>query len=335
MAFLLNNDTQAYIPLAPHHTFGRLGNRVNTVLDKPYISKLHTTIEWRNARWSIKNLGRNGTLVNGTPLLPGEMRALKKGDHIHFAEPNDPAFEVIDLSAPCDILWPLNNQTIPRPINLDRYHLLPDENAPSLTVFQDNQQWFVEPLQHQADDMARPLQAGEIIQVEDTQWQFIPADIYDPTEAKARSHDALPNFEFVFELSQDEESTQLTLKAASQKIDLGVRTHHYLLLQLARHRAHDQASGLSDIELGWVYTEELIKELGLDETHANIQIFRARKQLSEALPHLNIQRDLIHRRGGKLRFGCDKFTIYKSGQLHLQSPRGHEAQPQNKTVLSL
>lgn len=335
MAFLLDTGTQHYIPLAPHHTFGRLENRVDTLLHNPYISKLHTTIEWRDQQWLIKNLGRNGTLVNGNLLAENQSLALTLDDEIHFAEPNDPPFIVKDLNAPCDMLWPHEQQGVPTPISLDRYHLLPNENTPEATLFLDNQQWFLEPIKQRGDDGPTELHSGEIIELAGQSWQLLRADVYGPTEARARHNQGLGDFEFIFDLSQDEESTHLTLALAEQQIDLGIRSHHYLLLQLARHRCMDCEQGIAEAERGWLYTEQLMKELGLDETHINIQIFRARKQFSDALPNVNIQHDLIERRGGKLRLGCDKAVMYKGGHLTCQSSLCHYEDSLNRHTLNI
>src|SRR5690606_2633313 len=98
-------------------------------------------------------------------------------------------------------------------------------------------------------------------------------------------------------------------------IDLAVRTHHYLLLQLARHWAEDSARGLDHQSRGWTYAEQLAAELGLDSTHMNIQIYRARKQLADSLPNNCGHQDLLERSGGKIRFGGEKFKIFKGSAL--------------------
>ncbi|HEX7763134.1 MAG TPA: FHA domain-containing protein, partial [Cellvibrio sp.] len=153
---------------------------------------------------------------------------------------------------------------------------------------------------------------GDLVQFASGHWQFVRAQIYGPTEVKSARH--INDFEFVFNMSLDEETTQLELHQ-QQVLDLAVRTHHYLLLQLARHRCEDAARGLDSKSQGWVYAEQLAAELGLDSTHMNIQIFRARKQLADVLPDALGQQCLLERRGGKIRFGCEKFKIYKGDQL--------------------
>jgi pSer/pThr/pTyr-binding forkhead associated (FHA) protein len=319
MAFLFDSSAETFFPLAPHHTFGRLATSVDTHIDKPYVSKLHAAIEWDGAHWRIKNLGLNGTHINSQTLQQGESCALHVGDEIRFAEPNDPGFTVLDLTAPADMLWPLDTTNLPHPIMLNRYHLLPNEQAPELALFFQDQQWHLEPLIQHQEQTSHKLQSGDLVQFNNSHWQLIRTQIYGPTEARVHLADSVSAFEFLFDLSLDEESTQLELQLEQTKIDLGVRSHHYLLLQLARHRANDIARGIDHSSQGWVYADQLAAELGMDNTHMNIHIFRARKQIADALPNTQTQACLLERRGGKLRFGCDKFKIFKGGQLVVES----------------
>lgn len=320
MAYLLDVAAETYFPLAPHHTFGRLATSVDTHIDKPYISKLHAAIEWNGSHWRLKNLGLNGTWVNGTALGQGDVRDLNINDQIQLAEQTDLGFTVMDLAPPADMLWPLN-QPLGQiaPIYLSRYHLLPDTDQPELALFYNEQtnQWHQEALHQQSEHEQPELNDGDLVQFNNSHWQFVHAQIYGPTEAKASRH--INDYEFVFTMSQDEETIQLELHHQNT-LDLAIRTHHYLLLQLARHRALDAERGLDGKSQGWVYADQLAAELGIDGTHINIQIFRARKQLADNLPDTQGQQCLLERRGGKIRFGCEKFKIYKGEQLTLASP---------------
>lgn len=320
MAYLLDQSTNTCFPLAPHHTFGRLANSVDRLIDKPYISKLHAAIEWTGSHWCLKSLGLNGTWINGSHLNQGDSRDLHIHDDIHFAEIGDPGFTVADLTPPCDMLWPMD-QTLDqlKPIPLSRYHLLPDTNNPELALFLDDstQLWYSEALNQEQDPEPRKITDGDQLEFGGIRWQFVQVQIYGPTEAKSSHH--LNDYRFIFHLSLDEETTQLELHH-QQTLDFGARTHNYLLLQLARHRAEDVARGLDGESQGWVYVDQLAAELGLDITHLNIQIFRVRKQLADNLPNVLSQQSLIERRGGKLRFGCDKVTVYKGAKLILNLP---------------
>lgn len=324
MAYIFDTATQTYIALAPHHTFGRLVNGVDTHIDKPYISKLHAAIEWSGKEWRIKNLGLNGTWVNGVNLSANEAIPLNINDELHFAELTDPSFNVKDLYPPADMLWPLDvpANAKPQPVYLSRYHLLPDAITPELALYFDEQtqQWQLEMLTSQQEHHTHPLNDGDLVQLGDQHWQLMRAQVYGPTEAHAFPMQQLSDMEFVFNLSLDEESTQLELVNGQQKVDLAVRNHHYLLAQLARHRAADAAKGLDGKSQGWVYTDILANELGLDGTHMNIYIFRLRKQIADSLPAMLGLQSLLERRGGKIRFGCEKFKIYKGEALTTESP---------------
>lgn len=324
MAYIFDTAAQIYIALAPHHTFGRLANSVNTHIDKPYVSKLHAAIEWSGKDWRIKNLGLNGTWVNGVKLSTNESVALNQNDELHFAELADPAFRVSDLYPPADMLWPLDilPDNKPDPVYLTRYHLLPDAITPELAVYFDEQrqQWHLETLTSEQEHHIHPLNDGDLVQLGNQHWQLVRAQIYGPTEVHAFPMQQLSDMEFIFNLSLDEESTQLELINGQQKVDLAVRNHHYLLAQLARHRAADAARGLDNKSRGWIYTDVLASELGLDTTHMNIYIFRLRKQIADSLPTILGLQHLLERRGGKIRFGCEKFKIYKGEALTTASP---------------
>lgn len=320
MAYILDIATNRLLPLAAHHTFGRLAASVDTCINKPYVSKLHAAIEWNGYQWRVKHLGLNGTWVNGVAVPQGETRELAINDLIHIAEQNDPGFLIRDLSPPTTILWPLDiPEEQAKPIALERYHLLPDNQSPEIAIYIDegDQEWYLEIIN--AEHQRQQLQTGDTVDFNHTQWQFIRPQVYGPTEARVQTALPITEFQFVFNLSLDEETTQLELRHSSQQIDFAVRTHHYLLLQLARHRAEDAARGLDIKSQGWVYADHLAAELGLDSTHMNIQIFRARKQLADLLPGTREHNCLLERRGGKIRFGCDKFTIYKGDKLTLSS----------------
>jgi hypothetical protein len=241
-----------------------------------------------------------------------------------LAELSDPGFKVINLNPPADLLWPMEIPigTTPQPIYLSRYHLLPDAQSPELALYFDEQlkEWQLERLNSQQEHTSYSLSDGDLVQVGSSHWQLMRAQVYGPTEAHAYQVQQLNDVEFVFNLTIDEESTQLELITQQKKVDLEVRNHHYLLAYLARQRAADAARGLDDKSQGWVYTDQLAGDLGLDETHVNVYIFRLRKQIADSLPAILGQQHLLERRGGKIRFGCNKFKIYKGATLTLESP---------------
>lgn len=324
MSYIYDIKSQAYIPLAAHHTFGRLASSVNTHIDKPYISKLHAAIEWNGSQWRVKNLGLNGSWLNGKELPPNESTALAINDVLHFAKLSDPGFEIIDLTPPTDMLWPLETQQLAKenlPIYLSRYHLLPDSQTPELAVYLDEetQTWHTETVTAHMEQSSRVLEDGDVLHINNIPWQFIRAKVYGPTEIHLDKVQKLTSMAFIFSLSLDEETTHLELKNGDHNIDLGVRSHHYMLVQLIRHHAEDVKRGLDAKSQGWIYTEQLAHELGLDVTHLNIHIFRLRKQFSDSLPNTVNMQYLLERRGGKIRFGCSNYKIYKGATLTTES----------------
>ncbi|MFT4926057.1 MAG: hypothetical protein ACI8WB_002155 [Phenylobacterium sp.] len=122
-------------------------------------------------------------------------------------------------------------------------------------------------------------------------------------------------FTFTFELSADEEATWLEVSHGEVLTDLGVRSHHYLTLNLARYRAQNMAEGLPLGSQGWVDAQMLAKALGIDLRHLNIQVYRARHQFSAKLKGDEHLPELIERRAGKVRFSPTYFKIIKGGEL--------------------
>ncbi|MCW9001005.1 MAG: hypothetical protein OQK04_20000, partial [Kangiellaceae bacterium] len=123
---------------------------------------------------------------------------------------------------------------------------------------------------------------------------------------------SLDELSFIFNVSGDEESTQLILKTSDQSIDLKVRSHHYLTLNLARKRVEDIKNGLNKEQQGWVFCDQLSQDLGIELSHFNIQIHRARKQFSDSLNNLHLDQ-LFERQSGKIRLGSQNIFIEKAG----------------------
>jgi hypothetical protein len=91
----------------------------------------------------------------------------------------------------------------------------------------------------------------------------------------------LDRFTLSFSVARHEEFVRLALSddVEGRTMDLGGRAHHYLLLTLARHRLADAEAGIPDTSCGWVYADDLARDLFLDATAVNLQVFRARRLL--------------------------------------------------------
>ena len=118
-----------------------------------------------------------------------------------------------------------------------------------------------------------------------------------------------------FVVSLNEEHVTLTLSAGQQLINLGERTHHYSLLLLARQRLHDARRGLDPSSQGWIEAERLAHSLGIDASHLNIHIFRARNQFKQAFAGLESPLDIIERRRCEVRFAALSFQIVRGSHV--------------------
>lgn len=126
----------------------------------------------------------------------------------------------------------------------------------------------------------------------------------------------IDSIQLQFQVSHDEE--HVTLRAElddGRRIDFGERIHHYLLLTLARQRSQDWHQGFDEATQGWLEMEALCGMLGMDASHVNIQIHRARKQLKGLLSGSVDADDLIERRVGSLRLRSRRFRIYRGSRL--------------------
>ena len=152
-----------------------------------------------------------------------------------------------------------------------------------------------------------PLTNGDIIRHDRGLWQFFCDDPVDVTLTKK----IVKEIRFHFHVSMDEEHVFLRIQSDEDTIDLGERAHHYMLLTLARQRLKDAEEGLDQETQGWIETDRVADMLGIDPSHLNIQIYRSRKQINDALSELQNPPHVIERRFGGLRFGYTGFQIMR------------------------
>jgi len=317
MATLINNQTKQSCLLQPHHSFGRLQSSVNTLISDAYISKVHAFIEWNGEHWLLRDVSSNGTWLNGNKLAIEHVAQLNAGDVISFASKSSNAFTVSDIKPPCDCLVPVEHNS--QAIELEFCHLIESKKSQPMVLSYNNQtySWWQEVLD---DNLNQPITTSELsdqalLTVDGLTWQLqINRSIAD-TQILRPTVTSLDELTFHFQTSLDEETTQLNMQSGEQAIDLLVRSHHYLTLTLARQRAKDMEAGLDDSEQGWMYAEHLVKDLGIDASHLNIQIYRIRKQFVDALNNSCESSNIIERNAGKLRLASKSFQIVKGDKL--------------------
>lgn len=348
MAYLFNQQTQARCYLYAHHSFGRFAYSVDTLITSPQVSKIHAIIEWKHQQWTIRDLSSNGTWLNNKKLIKEQPQPLKLNDDICFADNEQLTFQVKELSPPVDQLLPVieqgsdaknAEQSSISAITLQPYHLLPNEEKPEVALIMNQYtgQWRIEHI-NEPQLEPRLLQEGDVVEVANHRWQLQLSHLENNTEMTSGNRLNIDDLTCIFELSLNEEITKLKVKSPHTVTDLHTRSHHYLTLSLARYRVEDAEKALPVAEQGWVNTERLLRDLGVDMAHLNIQIHRSRKQFADTLTTVNNADNIIERQLRQVRFACPTFEIYKGHKLESAlAPASTVTQsnelPNNKEVL--
>ncbi|ATC93915.1 FHA domain-containing protein [Pseudoalteromonas tunicata] len=304
MANLQNQVTLQNVILLSQHIFGRHPSTSHTVIKDIRISRNHATIFWDGVEWLLQDASTNGCFINEIRLQPNTKHRLHLGDVIHFATLESEGWEVTDTSEPKDILVPINSGL--NVIELDRLIVLPSEDAPEVTLYlSPNGHWVCE-----TNSGISVLQSGDVINTQYQKWRYIEAKISDET-AKVEAIDmpSSPQVGIYFDVSQNEEHVGLKFLVDNFEYDLGQRSHHYLLLVLARKRLEDKNAGVIESEQGWLDKDLVSKMIGQSEAHLNIQIHRFRKQLISMLPKSSCLPQAVERRTGEMRFAFESVEI--------------------------
>ena len=279
MAQILDTSTNLKYPVRAHHTLGRSAEKVDTAVAGDMVSRIHAALEWNGQNWSLRDLSRNGTWLRDTRVSPKETVPLSVGEDLHFGHPGGPAWQLVEDSPPRSLLVGITPDTAT--LELSPYLFLPNDEEPRMVVTysSERQCWF----RQSVTDSSRPevedaLLHREVLTCADKQWRVFLADSADATKQQVQEKQ-LDEFEFVFDLSLDEENTGLRLEHQhrQQAVNLGERSHHYLLLHLARQRAVEASRGLDQRSQGWIDSEQLARDLGVDMSHINILNFSCAK----------------------------------------------------------
>jgi hypothetical protein len=316
MAILKNTRTQESIHLRVQHTFGRQPETCATLLDQSDVSRLHAVIGWDGDHWLLKDSSSNGTYRNGKRQKPGINHRLQRHDLIQFGGTHADNWEVISLAPPQSQLIPVSDEG--PTIELDLIAVLPSEDNPEVTLYKDDEgQWLCE------SPMGTViLHSGDLVGTQHQTWRFLDGK---PTAKTSTNEPPKPpsNIQFEFDVSQNEEHVSLQLIVDNDTVHLGERSHHYLLLVLARQRLEDKRQGVANTEQGWLDKAVLMDMLGLEESHINIQIYRFRKQLVGIYPGAYILHNAIERRPGELRFASSALVIRGGMTLTTGAQRKH------------
>jgi hypothetical protein len=260
--------------LEPEHLVGR--SAVCALhLDERYISAQHALLRYSRDAWQLKDLGsRNGTFLDGAPVKPGEERSASVGSKIAFGK-LDQEWELVDASPPEVMAVPIEGG---EPVLLQgEFMALPSNDDPRATIYRLEGSWVLEP----QDEPVAPIRNLQVFDVAGRAWRFCCPDTSVPTSLDMPGADLrVPELRLAFSVSRDEEHVQLQLTCTDTTIDMGTRSHNYLLLTLARRRAADAAQGLEAPNCGWINLDELAHDPAMAPPQLNIDVFRIRRQFA-------------------------------------------------------
>jgi pSer/pThr/pTyr-binding forkhead associated (FHA) protein len=315
----LNNESAGLSYLNAYHCFGRSTTNADTVINAPEVSRMHAVIEWADVQWLIRDISSNGTWLNGKKLFKDIPQRLKVKDKIHFAKAQECIFIVQELTPPQNMLFAveqLADNTVQAPIILKDYNLLPSEECPEITLFyvHSKNQWYKEYLDDEAG-VAYLVTNLDLLNFADQNWQIKLNSPTEKTAYLAKPRLLADQIKYFFNLSQDEETTELTISTNDGDVFLRDRAHHYLTLSLARNRNEDAKKGIDEYNQGWRLRETIAKELGEDLQFVNTHIFRAKRQLVSMLNSSCDGDVLIETKGKKIRFAGSSYRIYQGNKL--------------------
>src|SRR5262245_37654501 len=309
MGLLVRTTTGERCLLETEHLVGR-SSRAALQLDDAFVSSQHALVRWVGDGWEIKDLAsRNGTAVDGAPLPSGQPMRLRAGMTVSFGNAEQ-TWTVVDDSPPRASVVPLDPGGEAIFMDGDVLALPSQDDVQATVIHAIDGSWKLE-----RQDATEPLASGQVFEVDGHRFRFTTPGIATDTSTLTSTDQAARAFRLQhvgleFEVSRDEEHVKIHVERGSEKVDLGARSHNYLLLLLARERLAELAEGVAEPACGWVDQERLLRDLRTRPERLNIDIFRIRKQFGAAgiLDAANI----VERRPGtkQLRIGVSRIAIH-------------------------
>lgn len=256
--------------LEPEHLVGRTAH-CSLLLGHAYISGQHALIRWTGRAWEALDRGsRNGTFLNGVALGVGHGHELSEGDVLAFGHPQE-QWRLEDASEPRAMV--LGDGVETWSVSEDGVIGVPSSSRPESQLFRDvDALWKLE----------RPgvativVRNGDRFEASGHRWRFSCPDPVGSTAAVELAP-PLQAAGLLFAVSRDEEFVELTALSEGRKVNLGSRSHNYLLLVLARLRSRDHEDGTSDAAAGWTDKDELAQKLGMTPEQIDGEVFRIRQ----------------------------------------------------------
>jgi hypothetical protein len=183
--------------------------------------------------------------------------------------------------------------------------ILPDDDRPLVTIFMDDTGLWVAEI----DDARRRIADQEILQVGGEPWIVELPRLMTATDQSSSTGPPLEQVHVRFAVRRDEEEVQIRLQIRGETTLLAHRSHHYLLVTLARARLADTEA--PEGERGWVARDDLCRMLAMQPERLNVEIYRARRQMTGLC--IVGGAEVVQRRGatGELRLGTSNFEVVR------------------------
>lgn len=270
-------------------------------VDDPRVSGEHASLHWTDGRWELRDLGsRNGTFFEGRRLGAGERGRLFTGSTFTLGGMKEEV-TLVDAGAPSASARSARSGTVRTA--LGGLLVLPDDEQPELSVLESSAgRWVVE-----SEEGPRSVTDHAIVIAGGEAWTLELPNADAPTWQPGALGPTLETIRLRLVVSRDEERVEVTVVHGDTTTRLPARSHHYLLVTLARARLQDRRG--EDEERGWLDRVELCRMLATDVGKLNVDIFRTRKQLVSLGIHGAA--GIIERREGtgQIRIGTDRVEV--------------------------
>lgn len=304
MATLTNVSTgQSYV-LSSTFLVGRSSACTLPLRDIPKASSQHAVFHWRGEGWELRDLhSRNGTFVNQRRLAPGEAVRVSRGTSIAFGDLSQ-TFTVAEDEPPRALARAEDGAVVCA--DAEGFLALPGPEPVAISISSHDGQWFLD------NDEERLVRDGDVLHAGGKSWRLeLPVAVEETWQAEHGAHIAEIGLRFT--VGGKGEFVEIDVLHGQAVTRLRSRTHHRMLLALARRRLEDEArkgaAQLPPSDRGWTSTKDP-RSLSVSSIGTlNLDIHRARRQLADEIGLVDARLLIERRPGGQIRIGVSRLEI--------------------------